>query len=73
MPFKKDHPRFSKEEYDRRYREIRKRMEEKGIDVLILYGEIFSDELRLIIKVGAFSTLQETERWGCWHSDPTCR
>ena len=25
--------------YDRRFREIRKRMEEKGIDVLILYGD----------------------------------
>jgi len=35
----KDHPRFSKEEYDRRFREIRKRMEEKGIDLLIVYGD----------------------------------
>jgi len=35
----KDHPRFSKEEYDRRFREIRKRMHEKGIDVLVLYGD----------------------------------
>ena len=39
MALAKDHPRFSKEEYDRRFREIRKRMEEKGIDVLILYGD----------------------------------
>ena len=39
MALSKDHPRFSKEEYDRRFREIRKRMEEKGIDVLIIYGD----------------------------------
>jgi Xaa-Pro aminopeptidase len=39
MALTKDHPRFSKEEYDRRFREIRKRMQEKGIDVLILYGD----------------------------------
>lgn len=39
MALSKDHPRFSKEEYDRRFREIRKRMQEKGIDVLILYGD----------------------------------
>jgi Xaa-Pro aminopeptidase len=35
----KDHPRFSQKEYDRRFREIRRRMREKGIDVLILYGD----------------------------------
>ena len=39
MALSKDHPRFSKEEYDRRFREIRKRMQEKGIDVLIIYGD----------------------------------
>ena len=39
MVLSKDHPRFSKEEYDRRFREIRKRMQEKGIDVLIIYGD----------------------------------
>jgi len=39
MAFIKDYPRFSKEEYDRRFREIRKRMQEKGIDVLIIYGD----------------------------------
>jgi Xaa-Pro aminopeptidase len=39
MALNKDHPRFSKEEYDRRFREIRKRMQERGIDVLILYGD----------------------------------
>ena len=39
MAFTKDHPRFSKGEYDRRFREIRKRMQKKGIDVLILYGD----------------------------------
>jgi len=39
MALSKDHPRFSKEEYDRRFRKIRKRMEEKGIDVLIIYGD----------------------------------
>ena len=39
MALTKDHPRFSKGEYDRRFREIRKRMQEKGIDVLILYGD----------------------------------
>ncbi len=39
MAISKDHPRFSKEEYDRRFQEIRKRMREKGIDVLILYGD----------------------------------
>lgn len=39
MALTKDHPRFSKEEYARRFREIRKRMQEKGIDVLILYGD----------------------------------
>jgi len=39
MALRKDHPRFSKEEYDRRFREIRRRMQEKGIDVLIIYGD----------------------------------
>ncbi len=39
MALTKDHPRFSKEEYDRRFREMRKRMQEKGIDVLIIYGD----------------------------------
>ena len=39
MAMAKDHPRFSPEEYDRRFREIRRRMAEKGIDVLILYGD----------------------------------
>jgi Xaa-Pro aminopeptidase len=39
MALTKDHPRFSKEEYARRFREIRRRMAEKGIDVLILYGD----------------------------------
>ena len=39
MALTKDHPRFSKEEYDRRFREIRKRMQEKGIDVLVIYGD----------------------------------
>jgi Xaa-Pro dipeptidase len=35
----KDHPRFSEEEYSRRYDEIRKRMRQRGIDVLIMYGD----------------------------------
>ncbi len=39
MALAKDYPRFSKEEYDRRFKEIRQRMQEKGIDVLILYGD----------------------------------
>lgn len=39
MALAKDHPRFSQEEYDRRFREIRRRMREKGIDVLIIYGD----------------------------------
>ncbi len=39
MATTKDHPRFSKEEYDRRFREIRSRMAEKGIDGLIIYGD----------------------------------
>ncbi len=39
MALTQDHPRFSKEEYDRRFREMRKRMQEKGIDVLIIYGD----------------------------------
>ena len=39
MSIAKDHPRFSQKEYDRRFREIRRRMREKGIDVLILYGD----------------------------------
>jgi len=39
MALAKDHPRFSQEEYDRRFREMRQRMQEKGIDVLIIYGD----------------------------------
>jgi Xaa-Pro aminopeptidase len=39
MALTRDHPRFSQEEYDRRFREIRQRMQEKGIDVLIIYGD----------------------------------
>ena len=39
MSIAKDHPRFSPEEYRRRFTEIRRRMESKGIDVLILYGD----------------------------------
>ena len=39
MSLTKDHPRFSPEEYHRRFTEIRRRMEGKGIDVLILYGD----------------------------------
>ncbi len=39
MALAKDYPRFSQEEYDRRFKEIRRRMQEKGIDVLILYGD----------------------------------
>ncbi len=39
MSIAKEHPRFSKEEYDRRFREIRKRMREKGVNVLIIYGD----------------------------------
>ena len=35
----KDHPRYPKAEYDRRYREIRKRMRARGIDALIFYGD----------------------------------
>jgi len=39
MPAAKDHPRFPKEEYSRRYREIRKRMRARGLDVLVMYGD----------------------------------
>ncbi len=39
MAREKDHPRHSKEEYRRRYREIRKLMRARGIDVLIMYGD----------------------------------
>ena len=35
----KDFPRYPKTEYARRYREIRKRMRARGIDVLIFYGD----------------------------------
>lgn len=35
----KDHPRFSREEYERRFREIRRRMKDRKIDALILYGD----------------------------------
>jgi len=35
----KDHPRFSKEEYARRHGEVRRRMGERGLDVLIVYGD----------------------------------
>jgi Xaa-Pro aminopeptidase len=39
MASAKDHPRYPKEEYSRRYREIRKRMRERGIDLLVMYGD----------------------------------
>ncbi|MDP6277482.1 MAG: M24 family metallopeptidase [Nitrospinota bacterium] len=39
MTLEKDHPRHSKEEYRRRYREIRKRMRERRLDVLVMYGD----------------------------------
>ncbi len=39
MASPKDHPRYPEEEYSRRYREIRKRMRERGIDVLVMYGD----------------------------------
>ncbi len=39
MPSAKDHPRYSEGEYRRRYREIRKLMRARGIDVLIMYGD----------------------------------
>ncbi len=39
MALAKDHPRFSKEEYARRYAEVRRRMRERGLDVLIVYGD----------------------------------
>lgn len=39
MASAKDHPRYSKEEYTRRYREIRERMRDRGIDLLLMYGD----------------------------------
>jgi len=39
MPLLSDHPRYSNEEYRRRYREIRKRMRAQGLDVLVMYGD----------------------------------
>ncbi len=39
MASAKDFPRYPKTEYARRYREIRKRMRARGIDVLIFYGD----------------------------------
>ena len=39
MALAKDHPRFSEAEYARRYAEIRRRMRERGLDVLIVYGD----------------------------------
>ncbi len=39
MASAKDHPRYPEEEYSRRYREIRKRMRERGIDLLVMYGD----------------------------------
>ncbi len=35
----KDHPRYPAAEYARRYREIKKRMRARGIDVLVFYGD----------------------------------
>jgi Xaa-Pro aminopeptidase len=39
MALAKDHPRFAEEEYARRYAEVRRRMRERGLDVLVLYGD----------------------------------
>ena len=39
MALVKEYPRFSKQEYARRYTEVRKRMRDRGLDVLIVYGD----------------------------------
>ena len=39
MASAKDYPRYPQAEYARRYREIRKRMREGGIDALVFYGD----------------------------------
>lgn len=39
MALAKEHPRFAEEEYARRHAEVRRRMRERGLDVLILYGD----------------------------------
>ncbi len=39
MPLAKDHPRLPPQEYARRYAEVRRRMRERGLDVLIVYGD----------------------------------
>jgi Xaa-Pro aminopeptidase len=39
MALVKDHPRFPREEYARRYAEVQRRMRERGLDVLIVYGD----------------------------------
>jgi Xaa-Pro aminopeptidase len=39
MALTKDHPRFPPQEYARRYAEIRRRMRERGLDVLVVYGD----------------------------------
>ncbi|MDA1001490.1 MAG: Xaa-Pro peptidase family protein [bacterium] len=39
MALTKEYPRFSKEEYQRRYRNVRGEMKKRGIDVLIIYGD----------------------------------
>lgn len=39
MPRVKEYPRFSKEEYARRYAEVRRRMRERGLGALIVYGD----------------------------------
>ena len=39
MAVAKEHPRFPKEEYARRYTEVQRRMRERGLDVLIVYGD----------------------------------
>ncbi|MGH7308477.1 MAG: aminopeptidase P family N-terminal domain-containing protein, partial [Candidatus Rokuibacteriota bacterium] len=39
MPLATDHPRLPQAEYARRYAEVRRRMRERGLDVLIVYGD----------------------------------
>ena len=39
MAMAKEYPRFSKQEYARRYEEVRGRMRERGLDALIVYGD----------------------------------
>ncbi len=39
MAVAKEHPRFPKEEYAHRYTEVRRRMRERGLSVLIVYGD----------------------------------